>query len=150
MHALSAAFFCILPPVIAAFTDNTERVWSICSALLGIQLLWHITVIALLPSSSMYTRLGLIPPTSDRRATGCQRFRRRWTRRVRPLSGWYPLAHIPVRGAVLPSEKGAGVPGALGRRWQQRRRRRLTRFDDSDRSASRNVKRRSRSSKGVV
>ena len=62
LHALSAAFFCILPPVIAAFTDNTERVWSICSALLGIQLLWHITVIALLPSSSMYKRLGLIPP----------------------------------------------------------------------------------------
>ena len=61
-HALSAAFFCILPPVIAAFTDDTERLWSICSALLGIQLFSHITLIARLPSSNTYTRLGLIPP----------------------------------------------------------------------------------------
>jgi hypothetical protein len=50
------------PPVVAAFTENTERLWSICSALLGIQILAQSTLIALLPSSNMYTRLGLIPP----------------------------------------------------------------------------------------
>ncbi|MEE3329799.1 MAG: hypothetical protein VX246_02925 [Myxococcota bacterium] len=52
LHALSAAFFCILSPVIAAFTDHPERVWSICSALLGIQLLSHVTSITLLPRSA--------------------------------------------------------------------------------------------------
>ena len=62
LHGMSAAFFCILPPVIAVFIHDTERLWSICSGLLGIQILVHITVIALLPSSNMYTRLGLILP----------------------------------------------------------------------------------------
>ena len=61
-HGLAAAFFCILPPVVAVFTENSVRLWSICSALLGIQILAQSTLIALLPSSNMYTRLGLIPP----------------------------------------------------------------------------------------
>ena len=61
-HGLAAAFFCILPPVVGVFTETPERLWSICSALLGIQILAQSTLIALLPSSNMYTRLGLIPP----------------------------------------------------------------------------------------
>ena len=59
VHAFAAVFFCFVPDILYAFTQNLGRIWSISSLLLAAQILAHITLIARLPSSNRYTRLSL-------------------------------------------------------------------------------------------
>lgn len=56
LHAMAATAFAFLPFVVALFTDVAARVWSISSGLLGVQILWHVSVVVRLPSSSPGTR----------------------------------------------------------------------------------------------
>ena len=62
LHAFAAVFFCFVPDVLYAFTQDLGHVWSISSLLLAAQILAHITIIARLPTSNRYTRLSLLLP----------------------------------------------------------------------------------------
>ncbi len=44
-HAIFAAFFCIFPSILNIFTDKPSHIWSIASAVLGAQILVHVTII---------------------------------------------------------------------------------------------------------
>ena len=62
LHAFTAAFFCFVPDVLFAFTDDLGLIWSISSFLLAAQILAHIIIIARLSTSNRYTRLSLVLP----------------------------------------------------------------------------------------
>lgn len=51
LHAMAAAFFCLLPALIAVFTGDTGVVWKIASGALGAQVLGHAAIIARLPTT---------------------------------------------------------------------------------------------------
>ncbi len=62
IHSMSAAFFCVLPPIVAIFSLTGSTIWSVSSALLGVQLVGHAILIFSLPSSGRWTRTALVIP----------------------------------------------------------------------------------------
>jgi hypothetical protein len=51
VHALVAVFFCVLPLVIDAFTTHADMIWRIASALLGVEIVAHVSGVLLMPST---------------------------------------------------------------------------------------------------
>ena len=45
IHAMAAVFFCVLPSLIAVFETNEGTIWSIASAVLGVQIVGHSIII---------------------------------------------------------------------------------------------------------
>ncbi len=59
VHAMAAAFFCVLPVVVAAFASGTVT-WSICSASLGVQVIVHVIAVLRLSSTGRLGRVGVV------------------------------------------------------------------------------------------
>jgi hypothetical protein len=60
IHAMSAAFFCVLPPLISVFSTDEKIVWAVASGILGIQIVGHSLVIWRLPSADFLIRSYLL------------------------------------------------------------------------------------------
>lgn len=59
-HAMAAALFCILPPLISVFSTDETVIWSIASGILGVQIVIHSVVIWWLPSADLFVRSYLL------------------------------------------------------------------------------------------
>lgn len=55
IHAMTAAFFCVLPAFADVFV-SPAAIWTACSAVLGVQICVHIGIVVRLPSTSAITR----------------------------------------------------------------------------------------------
>jgi hypothetical protein len=51
VHAMAAVLFCLLPWLIAAFTGDAAIIWSVASAVLGLEIVVHVTGVILMPST---------------------------------------------------------------------------------------------------
>jgi len=51
IHAMAAAFFCVLPAFLAVLIDAPSRLWVVGSALLGTQIALHTGIVLRLPST---------------------------------------------------------------------------------------------------
>ena len=60
IHAMAAVFFCVLPSLIAVFETNEGTIWSIASAVLGVQIVGHAIVIFRLEAIGLRGRLFLV------------------------------------------------------------------------------------------
>ena len=58
LHAMTAAFFCLLPTVVAVFTSAESVVWSVSSALSGIQILVQTIIVVRLPTTTLQDGLA--------------------------------------------------------------------------------------------
>jgi hypothetical protein len=59
IHAMSAAFFCILPPLLSVFSTNEAVIWSIASSLLGVQIILHSAVVIWLAKATFLIRSSI-------------------------------------------------------------------------------------------
>jgi hypothetical protein len=60
IHAMAAALFCVLPAVVHAVPVREATVWTVSSAVLGLQIAAHATLIARLPSTGGSTRAVVV------------------------------------------------------------------------------------------
>jgi hypothetical protein len=60
LHAMAAAFFCVLPAIIEVFTDDPARIWLVGSAILGVQIIAHTAGILGLASTTRATRTVVV------------------------------------------------------------------------------------------
>jgi len=56
IHSMAAAFFCVLPPFLAAFLAEPVTLWRVGSGLLGLQIAVHASLIARLSSTAGIAR----------------------------------------------------------------------------------------------
>jgi len=65
LHAVSAGFFCVLPALVGVFAGAGDRLWTTVSFVLGVDLLWHTTIVFRMPSTLPKERplvaLGYLP-----------------------------------------------------------------------------------------
>ena len=56
VHSMTAAFFCILPSILAAFTRDPHMVWAWASGLIGVQIAAHVTGVLLMSTTDRVGR----------------------------------------------------------------------------------------------
>ena len=59
-HSLVAAFFCMFPAIVAVFSSSPSVIWSVSSAVLGIQVLSQTIIVAWLPTTSSAARAFIL------------------------------------------------------------------------------------------
>lgn len=59
IHAVHAAFFCILPAIVRDFVVDEASVWALCSGLLGVTTALHVARASTLSSNSLPARAAL-------------------------------------------------------------------------------------------
>jgi len=60
MHALVALFFCFLPAVLSAFTDQPSTVWGIASGLLALWTVGHVAGVLGMATTDRGSRAALV------------------------------------------------------------------------------------------
>lgn len=58
-HAMAAAFFCVLPAIVGVFVEG-PRVWTVCSAVLGLQIVGHAIGVVLLATTGGWARAMIL------------------------------------------------------------------------------------------
>lgn len=51
LHAVAAVFFCLLPSMVGVFAARAEAVWTVSSAILGLQIVGHVAIVLRLPTT---------------------------------------------------------------------------------------------------
>lgn len=59
LHAMAAAFFCVLPAFLSALIGAPATLWAVASALLGAQIVLHTGIVLRLPSTRNPTRVAV-------------------------------------------------------------------------------------------
>jgi hypothetical protein len=59
LHAVAAAFFCLLPSLVGVFVESTQLVWNLCSAALGLQITAHVALVLRFTSTGGASRAVL-------------------------------------------------------------------------------------------